>query len=71
MPATDEFDYKAVFDHTPSLIFVVDPSFKIVAQNRAHAARQAASVEVLRAITAPPDDPQPVFELIVRRACEL
>lgn len=33
----DTFDYKAVFDHTPSLVFVVDPAFKIVAQNRAHA----------------------------------
>ena len=41
------------------------------AENRALLARQAASVEVLKAITASPDDPQPVFELIVRRACEL
>lgn len=37
MSSPDEFDYKAVFDNTPSLIFVVDPGFKIVAQNRAHA----------------------------------
>ena len=41
------------------------------AENRALLARQAASVEVLKAITASPDDPQPVFDLIVRRACEL
>ena len=31
-------------------------------------ARQAASVEVLKTISASPDDPQPVFELIARRA---
>ena len=37
MSSPDEFDYKAVFDNTPSLIFVVDPGFKIVPQNRAHA----------------------------------
>jgi PAS domain S-box-containing protein len=37
MSSSDEFDYKAVFDNSPSLIFVVDPGFKIVAQNRAHA----------------------------------
>ncbi len=37
MSSSGAFDYKAVFDNTPSLIFVVDPSFTIVAQNRAHA----------------------------------
>ena len=37
MSSSGEFDYKAVFDNSPSLIFVVDPSFRIVAQNRAHA----------------------------------
>jgi GAF domain-containing protein len=41
------------------------------AQNRALIARQEASIEVLRAISASPDDPQPVFELIVRHAREL
>ncbi len=41
------------------------------AQNRTLIARQAASVEVLRTISASPDDPQPVFELIARRAREL
>ena len=41
------------------------------AENRALRARQAASIEVLRAISASPDDPQPVFELIHRRAREL
>src|ERR1700692_568800 len=39
--------------------------------NRALIARQEASIEVLRAISASPDDPQPVFELILRRAREL
>jgi hypothetical protein len=38
------------------------------AENRALIARQAANVEVLRAISAAPDDTQPVFELIARRA---
>ena len=38
MASDGEFaDYRAVFDHTPSLVLVVDPGFKIVAQNRAHA----------------------------------
>jgi PAS domain S-box-containing protein len=41
------------------------------AQNRALLARQEASIEVLKAISASPDDPQPVFELIARRAREL
>jgi two-component system NtrC family sensor kinase len=41
------------------------------AQNRTLIARQAASIEVLRTISASPDDPQPVFELIARRAREL
>ncbi len=38
------------------------------ADNRALIARQAASVEVLKAITASPDDPLPVLDLIIRRA---
>ena len=37
MSEPEAFDYKAVFDNSPSLIFVVDPGFRIVAQNRAHA----------------------------------
>ncbi len=41
------------------------------AQNRDLIARQAASVEVLQTISASPDNPQPVFGLIARRACEL
>ena len=41
------------------------------AENRAQIARQAASIEVLKTISASPDDPQPVFELIARRAREL
>src|SRR5580698_887112 len=38
------------------------------AENCTLIARQAASNEVLRAISASPDDPQPVFELIARHA---
>src|SRR5262245_17817865 len=34
-------------------------------------ARQSASAEVLRVISTSPDNTQPVFELIARRACEL
>jgi len=41
------------------------------AEIRTLTARQDASIEVLHAIAASPDDPQPVFELIVRRAREL
>ena len=41
------------------------------AANRALIARQSASVEVLKAISASPDDPQPVFELIARLTREL
>jgi PAS domain S-box-containing protein len=41
------------------------------ADNRTLIARQAASIEVLKAISASPDDPQPVFELIAQRAREL
>ncbi len=41
------------------------------AENRALIARQAASIEVLKTISASPDDPQPVFDLIARRAREL
>ncbi len=41
------------------------------AANRALLARQEASVEVLKAITASPDDPQPVFELIAQKVKEL
>ena len=41
------------------------------AENRTLIARQAASIEVLKTISASPDDPQPVFELIARRAREL
>jgi GAF domain-containing protein/nitrogen-specific signal transduction histidine kinase len=40
-------------------------------ENRALVARQDASAEVLRAIAASPDDPQPVFELIAQRVKEL
>jgi PAS domain S-box-containing protein len=39
--------------------------------NRALIASQAASIEVLKAISASPDDAQPVFELIARHAREL
>ena len=41
------------------------------ADNRALIARQLASIEVLKAISASGDDPQPVLNLIVRRAHEL
>ncbi len=41
------------------------------AENRALIASQAASIEVLKAISASPDDPQPVFDLIARHAREL
>jgi signal transduction histidine kinase len=41
------------------------------AERDAARAREAALREVLATITASPDDPQPVFDLIVRRACEL
>jgi adenylate cyclase len=41
------------------------------ADNRALIARQMASIEVLKAISASGDDPQPVLNLIVRRAHEL
>ena len=41
------------------------------AENRALVARQKASVEVLKTISASPVDPQPAFELIARRAREL
>ena len=34
-------------------------------------ARQSASIEILKTISASPDDPQPVFEMIARRAREL
>ena len=34
-------------------------------------ARQAASIDVLKTISASPDDPQPVFEMIARHAREL
>ena len=37
MAARRMLDFEAVFDHTPSLVLVLDPGFKIVAQNRAHA----------------------------------
>jgi two-component system, NtrC family, sensor kinase len=40
-------------------------------QNRNLIAREAASIEVLKAISSSPDDPQPVFELIARRGREL
>ena len=40
-------------------------------QRDAAAAQTAALGEVLRGIAASPDDPQPVFELIARRAREL
>jgi two-component system NtrC family sensor kinase len=33
--------------------------------------QQAATIDVLRAMTNSPDDPQPVFDLIARRAAEL
>src|SRR4051812_42513978 len=38
MAVFGDSDYKAVFDNTPSLVLVLDPGFKIVAQNKAHAA---------------------------------
>src|SRR4249919_2946963 len=34
-------------------------------------AHQAATIDVLKVMSASPGDPQPVFELIVRRATEL
>ena len=34
-------------------------------------AHQGATVEVLQAMAASPGDPKPVFEMIVRRACDL
>ena len=40
-------------------------------ENNALLARQTASVEVLKVISASPDNTQPVFELIARRAREL
>ncbi len=33
-----------------------------------HAAHQAATIEVLKAMSASPGDPQPVFDLICRQA---
>ena len=39
--------------------------------NRRLIARQAASIEILRTISENPDDPQPVFETIVRQAQSL
>jgi two-component system, NtrC family, sensor kinase len=41
------------------------------AENRALIASQAASIEILKAISASPDDTQPVFDLIARHAREL
>ena len=41
------------------------------AENRALIARQAATIEVLKTISASPDDTKPVFDLIARRAREL
>src|ERR1700712_5239157 len=35
-PTTD-VDFEQVFDLSPSLVLVLDPGFKILAQNRAHA----------------------------------
>jgi PAS domain S-box-containing protein len=40
-------------------------------ENRALIARQTASIEVLKTISASPDDPQPVFDLIARSAIQL
>ena len=37
-PSQDDVDYKQIFDNSPSLVLVLDPGFKILAQNRAHAA---------------------------------
>ena len=31
--------------------------------------QQATTIEVLKVMSASPDDPQPVFDLIVERAC--
>ena len=44
---------------------------ELEAQNRALLARQEASIEVLRAISASPADPQPVFELIAQKVKDL
>jgi GAF domain-containing protein len=41
------------------------------ADNRALIARQDATIEVMKTISASPDDTQPVFELIARRTREL
>ena len=42
-----------------------------IAQNHDLVARQAASIEVLKAISASPDDARPVFDLIARHAWKL
>ncbi len=39
--------------------------------NRRLIARQSASIDILKAISASPDDPQPVFDMIARHALEL
>ena len=41
------------------------------AELAAMVARQAATLEILKTMSASPDDPQPVFEVIARRAGEL
>ena len=41
------------------------------AENSALIARQAASIEVLKSISASPENAQPVFDIITRRAMEL
>ena len=36
-PPPPDLDFEKVFDLSPSLVLVLDPGFKIVAQNQAHA----------------------------------
>src|SRR5215469_14434795 len=43
----------------------------VKAENEELRAAQTAGLEVLRAMVTSPDDPQPIFELIARRACEV
>ena len=37
MTSSGDVDFEQVFNHTPSLVLVLDSGFKVVAQNKAHA----------------------------------